>query len=646
MHESRAPSSSGQDAGSSDRQHRFESCWGRKTSTQRLIAIARRELTEAATPGRSCHCTTSAGRSRRRRSKRRRRRCTCRRKGYWNIREVLGGDDIEVLIVIAGAIGKVDGRPVVGSAPEDVDACAAAVANEDVVQRTGRLRVGADAFRTLPELAEDAARRMALILRAGSGQGLHNIVPSNALRALRMACQRISRAFFAWGMSPARVFGHSRMRSRAETVRKRATTKEEAAMVSLARVVPADWTATARPTAPHTFGGRRLIASLSDDRVVIFSLDRRGRYTVGRDATADCNLHDLTVSRFHAAVTVEESITVEEVSSLNGVFVNDRRLGAGEKVVLAPGQVVRLGEVSITLVDVGVVSPSGREQAPLENGERAAPEQSGVIRVIRDPQMVKLHALARSVAAGNISVLLTGETGSGKEVFAEAIHRHSPRASKPFLSLNCAALSETLLESELFGYERGAFTGATQAKAGLLESADKGTIFLDEIGEMPAALQAKLLRVLEQRQVTRVGGLKAKAIDVRFISATNRDPEVEMERGAFRRDLFYRINGTMLFGDRAAGARFCRPRFLPNGPEASSGDCPRGGAAAVRTYVARQHPRAPKRDGSSRALVPRRNDYRSRSRDCAEGTGGADAADSRLATEQRGRAISRRSGGR
>ncbi len=318
-------------------------------------------------------------------------------------------------------------------------------------------------------------------------------------------------------------------------------------MVSLARVVPADWTATARPTAPHTFGGRRLIASLSDDRVVIFSLDRRGRYTVGRDATADCNLHDLTVSRFHAAVTVEESITVEEVSSLNGVFVNDRRLGAGEKVVLAPGQVVRLGEVSITLVDVGVVSPSGREQAPLENGERAAPEQSGVIRVIRDPQMVKLHALARSVAAGNISVLLTGETGSGKEVFAEAIHRHSPRASKPFLSLNCAALSETLLESELFGYERGAFTGATQAKAGLLESADKGTIFLDEIGEMPAALQAKLLRVLEQRQVTRVGGLKAKAIDVRFISATNRDPEVEMERGAFRRDLFYRINGTMLF---------------------------------------------------------------------------------------------------
>src|SRR5258708_16559750 len=123
---------------------------------------------------------------------RRGRRCTVRSKGYWNIREVLGGDDIEVLIVIAGAIGKVDGRPVVGSAPEDVDACAAALANEDVVQRTGRLRVGADAFRTLPQLAEGAAPPMALILKSGSGQGLHNILPSNALRALRMACQRIS----------------------------------------------------------------------------------------------------------------------------------------------------------------------------------------------------------------------------------------------------------------------------------------------------------------------------------------------------------------------------------------------------------------------------------------------------------------------
>jgi two-component system response regulator AtoC len=167
-------------------------------------------------------------------------------------------------------------------------------------------------------------------------------------------------------------------------------------------------------------------------------------------------------------------------------------------------------------------------------------------RVLCDPATQELDAVARLVAAGQISVLLIGETGSGKEVFAEAIHRGSPRASGPFLRLNCAALSETLLESELFGHERGAFTGATQMKLGLLESANGGTVFLDEIGEMPAALQAKLLRVIEQRSVMRVGGLRCKPIDVRFVSATNRDLEAEVEQGRFRRDLYYRINGAVL----------------------------------------------------------------------------------------------------
>jgi two-component system, NtrC family, response regulator AtoC len=177
----------------------------------------------------------------------------------------------------------------------------------------------------------------------------------------------------------------------------------------------------------------------------------------------------------------------------------------------------------------------------------AASAASFPSRVLIDPVMVQLDALARSVAAGNISVLLTGETGCGKEVFAEVIHRASPRADKPFLSLNCAALSEALLESELFGYERGAFTGATHAKAGLLESAEGGTVFLDELGEMPPSLQAKLLRALEQRHLIRVGGLKSKPVDVRFVSATNRDLEAEVARGTFRRDLFYRINGATLF---------------------------------------------------------------------------------------------------
>jgi len=140
-------------------------------------------------------------------------------------------------------------------------------------------------------------------------------------------------------------------------------------------------------------------------------------------------------------------------------------------------------------------------------------------------------------------VLILGETGVGKEVTARAIHERSPRATGPMICLNCAALAESLLESELFGYERGAFTGANQAKPGLIEAAHHGTVFLDEIGEMPLGLQAKLLRVLEQREVQRLGALRPRAVDVRFIAATNRDLEKEIAAGRFREDLYFRING-------------------------------------------------------------------------------------------------------
>jgi two-component system, NtrC family, response regulator AtoC len=163
-----------------------------------------------------------------------------------------------------------------------------------------------------------------------------------------------------------------------------------------------------------------------------------------------------------------------------------------------------------------------------------------------DPRMDRVRQLAMRAATSNINVLILGETGVGKEVLARGIHRQSPRASAPFLALNCAGLTESLIESELFGYEKGAFTGAGQAKLGLLESANTGTVFLDEIGEMPAGLQARLLRVIESREVLPVGALKPRAIDVRFIAATNRDLEAEVLRGSFRRDLFFRLNGLSL----------------------------------------------------------------------------------------------------
>ena len=179
--------------------------------------------------------------------------------------------------------------------------------------------------------------------------------------------------------------------------------------------------------------------------------------------------------------------------------------------------------------------------ATIRGDRESTPTPEDVI--VRDEAMERLYQLLERVAPGKLSILLLGETGSGKEILAESLHRLSPRRDEHFLRLNCAALSETLLESELFGHEKGAFTGALQMKKGLLESADGGTVFLDEIGEMPMGTQAKLLRVLESGEVMRVGSLEAKKINVRFVAATNRNLEEEIKKENFREDLYFRLNG-------------------------------------------------------------------------------------------------------
>jgi two-component system response regulator AtoC len=172
------------------------------------------------------------------------------------------------------------------------------------------------------------------------------------------------------------------------------------------------------------------------------------------------------------------------------------------------------------------------------------PEQDDL--VIEEQSMRDLYALASRLGASDLSVLVLGETGVGKEKMSRTIHDCSKRSSKPFVAINCAALNDGLLESELFGHERGAFTGANAAKLGLLETADGGTVFLDEIGDMSLSIQAKLLRVLEDGDLRRVGATSAKKIDVRFIAATNVDLEAAVERQRFRSDLYFRLSAATI----------------------------------------------------------------------------------------------------
>jgi two-component system NtrC family response regulator len=156
--------------------------------------------------------------------------------------------------------------------------------------------------------------------------------------------------------------------------------------------------------------------------------------------------------------------------------------------------------------------------------------------------MLEIYDMIRKVAQSKASVLITGPSGTGKELIAKAIHYDSPRKERPFISVNCGALTETLLESELFGHEKGAFTGAISMKKGRFELADGGTLFLDEVGEMPPPLQVKLLRVLQEMEFERVGGTKTIQVDVRVLSASNRNLKEDVAQGAFREDLFYRLN--------------------------------------------------------------------------------------------------------
>ena len=286
----------------------------------------------------------------------------------------------------------------------------------------------------------------------------------------------------------------------------------------------------------------------------VYQLPQNGMLRVGRSPGNDIRIEDPSVSRFHCALHVADGVEVEDLGSANGTLLfrseadhvsdepthrdeGEARLAPGERRRLGPGGFVRAGLALI------VVQGARPLSVPSVSAISSRPPSDVGPPVLLDPEMKRAYEIAVRAAQSGISVLITGETGAGKEIFAETIHQRSNRRGKPLLRLNCAALTETLLESELFGHERGAFTGATQTKVGLLESNDQGSVFLDEIGEMPLSTQAKLLRVLEEKTILRVGATKPRPIDVRFIWATNRDLRAEARRGKFRHDLYYRIAG-------------------------------------------------------------------------------------------------------
>ena len=284
------------------------------------------------------------------------------------------------------------------------------------------------------------------------------------------------------------------------------------------------------PRAADASTGLRLIAFFGG-QVVSHPLPRAGEVVIGRGDDAHVRIEHATVSRRHATLLLGPDVRIVDHGSFNGTSIGGKKIPPNVPVPLALATIVELGE---TMVVVQVEGPG------VVTGSRGAPSAP---RADVSPAMQHLYRLIDNVAQSNITVIVRGETGAGKELVAEEIHRRSERAGRTLVKLNCAALPEQLLEGELFGYERGAFTGAQTAKPGLVEAASAGTLLLDEIGDMPLAMQVKLLRVVEHGEVMRLGALKPRPVDVRFLAATHRDLPEMVAAGTFRADLYYRING-------------------------------------------------------------------------------------------------------
>ena len=278
--------------------------------------------------------------------------------------------------------------------------------------------------------------------------------------------------------------------------------------------------------------------------------------TIGAMDDNDLVLADDTVSRNHCRIYVEgDQYMIEDLDSTNGTFVNRVRV---KLAYLRPDLVVTCGKTEIRF-------------SPIDERVRIVPsdrDQFGDI-IGRDRKMREIYTILEKIAPTDATVVVEGETGTGKEVVARTVHTQSRRRDGPFMVFYCGAVPENLIESELFGHEKGSFTGAVSTRQGVFELAHGGTVFLDELGELQLDLQPKLLRVLEQREVKRIGGTKPIKVDVRIVAATNRNLEEEVRAGRFREDLFYRLTVVRLvlppLRDRREDIRHLARHFLENG---------------------------------------------------------------------------------
>jgi DNA-binding NtrC family response regulator len=300
---------------------------------------------------------------------------------------------------------------------------------------------------------------------------------------------------------------------------------------------------------------RRCILQAVEDPSQEWTFDKE-EIRIGSMEDNDVVLGDDTVSRYHCRITQEDNgYVLLDQRSTNGTFINKVRI---REAFVKSGSIVSVGQSQLRF--------SAREEE-VEIVPSRSDRCAGLIG--GNARMREIYTIIEKIAPTATTVVIDGETGTGKEVVAQAIHSLSPRSRNDLVVFDCGAVPPNLIESELFGHEKGSFTGAVMTRQGLFEQADGGTLFLDELGELPLDLQPKLLRALEQREVRRVGSAKASKVDVRIIAATNRNLEDEVRAGRFRQDLFYRLSVVRLhlpsLHDRADDIPLLIQHFLDNG---------------------------------------------------------------------------------